>query len=53
MHRPSEEEFLLTLLNAVKDLPPDFAQRLAEILKQQHVDRAEALRRLFEEFAGD
>ena len=53
MHRPSAEEFLLTLLNAVKDLPPDFAQRLAEILKQHDVDRAQAIRQLFEEFAGD
>ena len=53
MHRPSAEEFLLTLLNAVKDLPPDFAQRLAEILKQDDVDRAQAIRQLFEEFAGD
>jgi hypothetical protein len=53
MHRPSAEEFLLTVLNAAKDLPPDFAQRLAEILEQHDVDRAAAIRRLFEEFAGD
>jgi hypothetical protein len=53
MHRPSAEEFLLTLLDALKDLPPDFAQRLAEILKQHHLDRAQAIRQLFEEFAGD
>jgi hypothetical protein len=53
MHRPSAEEFLLSLLETLKDLPPDFARRLANILKQQDVDRAQAIRRLFEEFAGD
>jgi hypothetical protein len=53
MHRPSGEEFLLTLLETLKDLPPDFARRLAEIVKQPDVDRAQALRRLFEEFARD
>jgi hypothetical protein len=53
MHRPSSDEFLLTLLNTLKDLPPDFAERLAEILKQHDVDRAQAIRQLFEEFARD
>ena len=32
MHRPSAEEFLLTLLETVDDLPPDLAQRFAELL---------------------
>jgi hypothetical protein len=53
MHRPSADEFVLSLLPALKDLPPDFVQRLAEIMKQQPVDRAQALKQLFEEFAGD
>jgi hypothetical protein len=53
MQRPSAEEFLLTLLEAMEDLPPDFARRLAEVLKQHDKDRAQAIRLLFEEFAGD
>jgi hypothetical protein len=53
MHRPSAEEFLLTVLNGLKDLPPDFAQRLAEILRRHDGDRAQAIRQLFEEFARD
>lgn len=53
MHRPSAEEFLLTLLDTLKDLPPDFARRLADVVKRQDIDRAQAIRRLFEEFAGD
>jgi hypothetical protein len=53
MHRPSAEEFLLTLLDGLEDLPPDLARRLADILKQPGPDRAQAIRRLFEELAGD
>ena len=51
MTRPSAEEFLLAVLQALEDLPPDFARRLAEILEQPPVDRAQAIRQLFEEFA--
>jgi hypothetical protein len=53
MHRPSAEEFLLTLLETLQDLPPDLAGRLAELVKQPDADRAQAIRRLFEELAGD
>ena len=53
MHRPSAEEFLLTLLETVDDLPPDLAQRFAELLKKEHADRASAIRQLFEDVAGD
>jgi hypothetical protein len=53
MHRPSAEEFLLTLLETVDDLPPDLAQRFAELLKKEHADRAAAIRQLFEDVAGD
>lgn len=53
MHRPSAEEFLLTLLDTVDDLPPDLAQRFAELLKKEHGDRAAAIRQLFEDVAGD
>ena len=53
MHRPSAEEFLLTLLERLDDLPPDLAQRLADLLKKDHVDRSAAIRQLFEDVAGD
>ena len=53
MHRPTAEEFLLALLEALEDLPPDFARRLAEVLKTPGLDRARTIRQLFEEFASD
>jgi predicted Zn-dependent protease with MMP-like domain len=53
MHRPSAEEFLRTLLEALDDLPPDFARRFEEVLKQQHPDRSQAIRQLFEDLAGE
>jgi hypothetical protein len=53
MQRPSAEEFLLTVLETLEDLPPDLARRLAELVKQPPADRAQAIRRLFEECAGD
>ncbi len=52
MHRPSADEFLRTLLEALDDLPPDFIQRLEAVLKQDHADRAQAIRELFEDVAG-
>jgi hypothetical protein len=53
MHRPSAEEFLLTVLEGLEDLPPEFARRLTEVLTQPHEDRSQAIRQLFEELAGD
>ena len=53
MHRPSAEEFLLTLLETLDELPPDLAQRFAALLKKDHVDRSAAIRQLFEDLAGD
>jgi hypothetical protein len=53
MHRPSAQEFLLTLLETLDDLPPDFARRFAEVLQKEDVDRSQAIRQLFEDFAGD
>jgi ribbon-helix-helix CopG family protein len=53
MSRPSAEEFLRTLLEALEGLPPDLALRLEELLKNEHVDRSQAIRQLFEELAGD
>lgn len=53
MHRPGAEEFLKTLLEALDDLPPDFVSRFEEILKQHEIERAQAIRQLFEDAAGD
>ena len=53
MHRPSAQEFLLKLLETLENLPPDFTQRFAEILKKEDGDRFQAIRRLFEDCAGD
>ena len=53
MHRPSAEEFLLALLEGLDDLPPELAGRLAQVLAQPHTDRSQAIREVFEEFAGD
>jgi hypothetical protein len=53
MHRPSADEFLQALLETLDDLPPDFALRLEEVLKREDVDRSQAIRQLFEEFAGE
>ena len=53
MHRPSAQEFLQALLETLDDLPTDLARRFDEILKNDQADRAQAIRQLFEEFAGD
>jgi len=53
MHRPSAEEFLLTLLETLDGLPPDLARRLADLLKEDVVDRPSAIRQLFEDAADD
>jgi hypothetical protein len=53
MHRPSAQEFLQALLEAIDDLPPEFVRRLEEVLKNDHVDRSQAIRQLFEDFAGE
>jgi len=53
MPRPSAREFLQALLETLEDLPPDFARRLEEIAEKEHVDRSQAIRQLFEEFAGE
>jgi len=49
MQRPTEREFLQAVLRDLADLPPDLAGRLVEALDVRAEDRAEALRRLFEE----
>jgi hypothetical protein len=53
MHRQSADEFLLALLETLEDLPPDFARRFAELLKNEPEYRSQAIRQLFEDAAGD
>ena len=53
MHRPSAEEFLLSLLEELHDLPPDLSERFANLLKQDHVDRSAAIRQLLEDISGE
>jgi hypothetical protein len=53
MHRPSAEEFLLTLLHTLDELPHGLAERFAALLKKDDVDRAAAIRQLFEDVAGE
>jgi hypothetical protein len=54
MHRPSAEEFLLTLLKTLDELPPDLAERFAEVLKKDDDgDRSSAIRKLFEDVGGE
>jgi predicted Zn-dependent protease with MMP-like domain len=53
MHRPSAQEFLQAVLEALDDLPPDLPQRFEEILKRPDAERSQAIRQLFEEAAGD
>jgi hypothetical protein len=51
MQRPDERELLGQVLSELKDLPEGLARRLTEALEGPSADRAEALRRVFEEFA--
>jgi len=53
MHRPNEREFLREVLRDLDALPPGLADRLAEIVERKAADRAEAIRKLFEEFARE
>ena len=51
--RPSAQEFLQEVLERMDDLPADFRRRFEEVLKKPHVDRAQAIRQLFEDYAGE
>ena len=54
MQRPTASEFLLKVLETLEDLPPDFARRFTEVLNtSSEADRSQAIRKLFEDFAGD
>jgi hypothetical protein len=52
VERPNELEFLAEVLGQVENLPGGFAERLAKLIADKPEDRADALRRLIEEFAG-
>jgi hypothetical protein len=53
MQRQNAEEFLQALLETIDDLPPELATRLAHVLKDEQGDRAQAIRRVFEDAAGE
>ena len=53
MHRQSAQEFLLSLLETLDDLPPDIARRFTEVLNKEDADRSQAIRQLFEDLAGE
>jgi hypothetical protein len=54
MHRPSANEFLQALLETLPDLPPDLVRRLEEVVvRKEGVDRAQAIRQVFEDAARD
>ena len=49
MQRPNEREFLQAVLREVEGLPEDLSGRLVELVEAPAAERAEAIRRLFEE----
>ena len=53
MQRQSPEEFLLSLLETIDDLPPTLASRFDELLKKDDGDRSQAIRELFEDIARE
>ena len=52
VERPNELEFLAEVLGQVEDLPQGFAERLAKLVADRPEDRADAICRLIEEYAG-
>jgi metal-responsive CopG/Arc/MetJ family transcriptional regulator len=53
VQRPSAQEFVRALLETVEDLPDDFVRRFEEVVAKEDVERSQAIRQLFEEFAGE
>jgi hypothetical protein len=49
VQRPNEREFLQAVLREIEDLPEGLADRLTEAAQRPEAERADALRRLFEE----
>jgi predicted Zn-dependent protease with MMP-like domain len=53
MHRPSAREFLQAVLETLPDLPLDLRHRLEEVVvRNEGLDRAQAIRQVFEDVAG-
>jgi hypothetical protein len=53
MHRLDQREFLQEVLRQAGELPPGLGERLEKILDGTLEDRADAIRRLFEELARE
>ena len=53
MQRQNAEEFLQALLETMDDLPPELAKRLVDVLNDEQGDRAQAIRRVFEDTTGE
>jgi hypothetical protein len=53
VQRPNELEFLSEVLARIEDLPRGIAERLLKLVTDKPEDRAEAIRLLFEEHAGE
>ena len=51
--RSDQREFLSRVLEKVEDLPEGLSERLLKLLDDAPEERADALRRLFEEHARD
>jgi hypothetical protein len=49
MQRPDERDFLQAVLRDIEGLPGQLAARLMELVDAPATERAEAMRRLFEE----
>ena len=49
MQRPNEREFLQAVLREVEGLPEELGGRLMELVDAPATERADAMRRLFEE----
>jgi hypothetical protein len=50
MQRPDERDFLQAVLRDIEGLPDELGARLMELVGAPATERAEAMRRLFEEF---
>ena len=53
MQRPNEREFLQQVLGEIDDLPEGLADRFVEVFDRKAGDRADAIRKLFEDFARE
>ena len=51
--RSDQREFLSQVLEKVEDLPKGLSEQLLKLVDESPEDRADAIRRLFEEHARD